>query len=579
MPSFLQVDHISKSYGEKILFEDISFNVNEGDKIALVAPNGTGKTTLLGILAGKGKSDSGGSVKFLRDVRIAFLEQEYAFNASLTVAAQLAAKDFEQELSQRKILSELGIAEDRLMGSLSGGEVKRVAIAQMLSCGADFYIMDEPTNHLDLEGIEYLENALKKSRCTLFMVTHDRYFLDRVCNTVMEMDRGEIFTYRGDYSNYLEKRTERITNFNAQTDKVRNILQRELEWIHATPCARSGKAKYRKDAFVQLKERAAETRIDRSISMAAIGGAARTLGTKVIDCKHLSFGYGDSLLVDDFSYKFARGERVGIVGENGIGKSTFLNLLVEGEMPSIERGESLQVGYYRQRGIEFNDEDTVLDVVPDTRLLEKFLFPRDMFNTRVSRLSGGEKRRLYLLTVLMQGPNMLVLDEPTNDLDIVTLNVLEEYLMDFKGTLVVVTHDRHFLDRIVDHLFVFCGGGLIKDFIGGYTEYRSFITDLRAEKRREERAAAEAKVGAKARTSDAHKLSFKEKRELEELEGRIAALEEEKAGLEAILQGTAPSGAVGSSASPADITAASVRYQALQAELDEAETRWLELSI
>jgi len=572
MPSFLQVERLSKSYGPKVLFENISFNINEGDKIALVAPNGTGKTSLLRILAGTDKSDTGGSVKFLKDIRIAFLEQEYYFDPSQTIAERVFDGDFERELALKRILTELGLDPSRTMSSLSGGEVKRVAIAELLSTGAEFLIMDEPTNHLDVDGIEYLEAWLKKSRCTLFMVTHDRYFLDRVCNTVMEMDRGAIYIYRGDYENFLAKRDERISNWNAQTDKVRNILRRELEWIHATPCARSGKAKYRKQAFLELKDRAADSYTVKTVAMDELSTGAR-LGNKVIDCTDLSWTYHtenvDIPLISHFSYKFQRYERVGIVGANGIGKSTFLNLLVESDLPSIQRGESLKIGYYRQQGMSFRDDDTVLDVVPDTHLLGQFLFPHEMYSNRIARLSGGEKRRLYLLTVLMQNPNLLILDEPTNDLDIVTLNILEEYLMEFKGSLIIVTHDRHFLDRLVDHLLVFCGNGVVKDFIGGYSEYRSYLEDLRAEQKKEERAAAGPAVKAPVEKVR-KKLSFNEKREFEALGEKISALESEKAGIEAFLSS--------GSGSYEEIAAKSARYQSLKDELDEAELRWLELS-
>ena len=569
MPSYLQIDNISKSYGTKVLFDHIGFNINEGDKIALVAPNGTGKTSLLRILAGKDKSDSGGSIKFLRDVRIAFLEQEYDYNPANTIAEQLYTGDFEQELRVRRILDELGLNPGQRMDALSGGEVKRVAITGMLAADADFLIMDEPTNHLDLDAIEYLENALKRSRCTLFMVSHDRYFLDRVCNTIMEMDRGAIYIYRGDYENFLSKRDERISNYNAETDRVRNVLRRELEWIHATPCARSGKAKYRKQAFLELKERAENAYTVTRVSMDGLAGAGY-LGKQVIDCKDLNFSWGGKTIIRDFTYNFQRGERVGIVGGNGIGKTTFLNLLADAVLPSVRRGESVRIGYYRQTGIEFRPDDTVMDTVPDTRLLERFLFPHEMWNNRIDRLSGGEKRRLYLLTVLMQEPNVLILDEPTNDLDIVTLNILEEYLLDFKGTLIIVTHDRHFLDRLVDHLFVFCGDGVVKDFIGGYTEYRSYIEDLRREERSRKQQESPKPAREKVRSDAPRKLSWKEKKELEQLEVDLEALEAEKTELEALL--------AGGTADYKAISDASARYESLRAELDAKETRWLELS-
>ena len=599
MASYLQIENISKSYGLKVLFDRISFNVNEGDKIALIAPNGAGKTSLMRILAGKDSSDSGGKVLFLKDIRIAFLEQDFDFDPQNTISQQIG-----DSLRTREILTSLGLVSgDRLMGELSGGEVKRVAITQMLASEADFFIMDEPTNHLDVDAIEFLESYLSRSRCTLLMVTHDRYFLDRVCNTVMELDRGAIYTYRGNYQNYLEKRQERISNYNAQTDKVRNLLRRELEWIHATPCARSGKAKYRKDAFRELQERAGQARVETNVSMDEVKYAAR-LGTKVINCKDLYCEYpGWPCIVRDFTYNFSRGEKVGIVGRNGIGKSTFINLLMGVVSPqavvrgSIERGSSLQIGYYRQDGMSFKEDDTVLDVVPDMHLLGRFLFTPDMYGTRVSRLSGGERRRLYLLTILMKQPNMLVLDEPTNDLDIVTLNVLEEYLLDFSGTLIIVSHDRHFMDRLVDHLLVFCGDGVVKDFIGNFSEYRAFIKDYEAEARRSAKATAAPARTAKApaaRTRSSasasqpssslsgaspsaappkarpRRLTYKEQRELEALEAEIAALTAERANLETQLS----SGTLAYDA----LQAASARIGQIMALLDEKELRWLELS-
>ena len=567
MPSFLQIDNISKSYGTKVLFDRIGFNINEGDKIALVAPNGTGKTSLLRILAGKDKSDSGGKITFLKDIRIAFLEQEYDFDPGLTIEQQLSSPDFEEQLRVRRILDELGLQPGQKMGELSGGEVKRVAIAGMLAKEAEFLIMDEPTNHLDLDAIEYLENALKRSRCTLFMVSHDRYFLDRVCNTIMEMDHGAIYIYRGDYENFLEKRDERISNYNAETTRVRNILRRELEWIHATPCARSGKAKYRKQAFLELKDRAEAGYTTSSITLEGIASGGY-LGKQVIDCKDLNFSWEGKPIVKDFSYNFQRYERVGIVGGNGIGKSTFLNLLALSDNPAVKRGESVRIGYYRQEGLTLPDGDTVLETVQNTHLLEKFLFPHEMWSSRIGRLSGGEKRRLYLLTVLMQEPNVLILDEPTNDLDIVTLNILEEYLLDFKGTLLIVTHDRHFLDRLVDHLFIFCGDGVIKDFIGGYTEYRSFIEDRRREDRKEK--LQEAPKPERPKPQGPRKLSWKEKKELEQLEADLESLAKEQKELEAQLES--------GSLDYQRITEISSRYQALKAEIDEKETRWLELS-
>lgn len=593
MASYLQIENISKSYGPKILFEHIGFNVNEGDKIALIAPNGTGKTSLLRILAGKDKSDSGGKILFLKDIRIAFLEQEYSFDPGKTIFRQImdSSEEWTRELDSEhlfeyerrvvQILTDFSLGKgERLMGDLSGGEVKRVAITQMLASEADFYIMDEPTNHLDVDAIEYLESFLKRSRCTLLMVTHDRYFLDRVCNTVMEIDHGSIYTYKGDYENYLEKRTERIDLYNAETDKVRNVLRRELEWMHSTPCARSGKAKYRKNAFYALKDRAEDTYTVKSVDMSEVTRKGTYLGNKVIDCKDLSFYWDGKCYLDRFSYKFQRYDRVGIVGKNASGKTTFLNLLTGGWNPSmggeltgtIERGDSLIVGYYHQSGMEFKEDQTVLETVNDTHLLSMFLFSHDMLNTPVSRLSGGEKRRLYLLTILKKEPNLLILDEPTNDLDIVTLNILEEYLMEYKGSLIIVSHDRHFLDRLVDHLFVFCGDGIVKDFVGGYSEYREYIKEhesiQKAARKAEDKAMKPAAMIPEKEKKK--KLSWKEARELEALDKEIPELENEKASIE----GKLSSGELSSD----EIIKASNRYSEIKALLDEKELRWLELS-
>ena len=629
MASYLQIENISKSYGPKVLFEKIGFNINEGDKIALIAPNGTGKTSLMRILAGKDKSDSGGKIMFLKDIRIAFLEQEYDFDPEKTMFDQImsASGEFTKGLDQEnlweyerrvvKFLTEFNLPNpDQKMKELSGGEVKRVALAQMLASEAEFFIMDEPTNHLDIDAIEYLEGYLSRSRCTLLMVTHDRYFLDRVCNIVMEMDRGAVYTYKGNYQNYLEKREERIANYNAETDKVRNILRRELEWIRSTPCARTGKARYRINAFYDLKDRASQVYTTSQVNMNELKGATR-LGTKIINCKDVSFYYGDDCYLDKFTYNFQRYEKVGIVGRNGAGKSTFLDILtgrigyretpdqvgrdgngnvgrdgngnvgrdVSSSLPAttgnltgvIERGESLKIGYYHQSGMSFNPNDTVLDIVNDTWLLNRFLFPHEMLNNKIEKLSGGEKRRLYLLTILMQQPNLLILDEPTNDLDIVTLNILEEYLKEFGGSLIIVSHDRHFLDKLVDHLFIFCGNGLVKDFVGSYSEYREFIKEYEAEQRSQARAKekSEKEQAAKeaAKTSEApakkKKLTYKEQKEMEQLEKTLEALAAEKAELEEKLS---------SGSLPFDeLQSASQRIGVIMEETDEKELRLLEL--
>lgn len=602
MPSYLQIENISKSYGPKVLFDHIAFNINEGDKIALIAPNGTGKTSLLRIIAGKDSSDSGGKVLFLKDIRIAFLEQEYLFDPELTVIEQVHKDSLkwtehlspehlsEYEIRINKLVTSFHLDSSMKMKDLSGGEVKRVALVVMLASEADFYVMDEPTNHLDIDAIEFLEDYLTHARCTLLMVTHDRYFLDSVANIVMELDHGQVYIYKGNYENYLEKRQERIDNYNVETDKIRNVLRRELEWMHSSPCARTGKAKYRKNAFYELKDRAEQVYRSNQMDLSEMGGASR-LGTKIINCKDVSFFYGGKCYLSHFSYNFQRYEKVGIVGGNGVGKSTFVNILLNNLDPAdpgmltgtIERGESLNIGYYKQTGMSFDEDQTVLETVNDTHLLGQFLFSHDMLNNRVGSLSGGERRRLYLLTILMKQPNLLVMDEPTNDLDIVTINILEEYLKDFKGSLIIVSHDRHFLDRLVDHLFVFCGDGVVKDFIGSYSQYNQYLKDYKAAQRAQAREAARSsKIGGASKSGDANeadrgsapkkkRLSYKEQKELEQLEKDIASLTTEKTELEAKLNG--------SLTDYEEIQKATSRFGEVSAELDAKETRWLELSI
>ena len=593
MASYLQIENISKSYGPKVLFENISMNVNEGDKIALIAPNGTGKTSLLRILAGKDKSDSGGKILFLKDIRIAFLEQEYAYDPRKSIMQQImdGSEEWTRHLDTEhwyayerrvvELLTGFGLTDrDKSMSELSGGEIKRVAITEMLASEADFFIMDEPTNHLDIDAIEFLEDELTRSRCTLLMVTHDRYFLDSICNIVMELDRGNLYTYRGNYRNFLEKRAERIDQYNAETDRVRNILRRELEWMHSSPCARTGKAKARKNAFYGLRDRAGEVYREKIIDLKELPAGSSYLGNKVINCRDLSFWWDGKCYLDHFTYNFQRYERVGIVGRNAAGKTTFLNLLTGGWDPSlggemtgtIDRGESLRIGYYNQSGMHFDEDQTVLETVNDTHLLGRFLFTHDMLSSRVGRLSGGEKRRLYLLTVLMQQPNLLILDEPTNDLDIVTLNILEEYLKEFKGSLIIVSHDRHFLDRLVDHLFIFCGNGVIKDFIGSYSQYRDYLKEYEKQQAALKKSARpETALPPQTSPEKKRKLSWKESRELEDLEKALSDLETEKASIEESLSG----GLLG----PDEVRKLSDRYSQVQALLDEKETRWLELQL
>ena len=625
MASFLQVENISKSYGDKVLFSNISFNINEGDKIALIAPNGTGKSSLLKILAGLDSSDRGGEIKFMKDIKVAFLDQSINFNPQNTLFDEVYSRlgdtydvirNYEQAIASgderlieramaamdavdgwsaeqriKQVLSSMKLTRlDQPMGELSGGEAKRAAIALMLLQEADFLVMDEPTNHLDIDVIEYIESFLQKSRCTLLMVTHDRYFLDRVCNTIFELDRGELFVYRGNYSQFLEKREERYTNMQANIDKARNLLRRELEWIRSTPQARTGKARYRINAFYDLKGKASVSLARKDMT---IDVATSRLGGKIIDCEDVTLHFGERTMLDDFSYKFSRYERVGIVGKNGAGKSTFLNLMtgyLQPESGKIERGETLRIGYYRQQGMEFKAGQTVFDIVHDiaetieasdghsvsaTTMLNRFLFPPDTHNKRVEILSGGEQRRLYLLTVLMRNPNFLILDEPTNDLDILTLNVLEEYLMAFKGCLLIVSHDRYFLDKTVDHLFIFREGGVVKDFVGQYSEYREYVKEQEAEEARQAKIAAEKAQKNKPQpttsaTPARRKLSYKEQRELEELEQLLPQLESEKTALEEKLS----SGTL----SHEELSAAAARIGEIINQIEEKEMRWLELS-
>lgn len=583
MASYLQVEHISKSYGDKILLNNISFNINQGDKIALIAPNGSGKSTLLSILAGKDSSDMGGEIKFMKDITIAYLEQDYDFDKEATILDEVFTKkedvksaiseyykalessdqkrivkaiaeierldcwNYEQKI--KEVLTNLKLTDfNKKMKQLSGGEVKRVAIAGMILKEADFLVMDEPTNHLDIEIIEYLEEYLSKSKSTLFMVTHDRYFLDRVCNTILELDKGELYLYKGNYSYFLEKREERIANATAEVEKARNLFRRELEWIRSTPCARTGKAKYRIDAFNSLKEKTVGDFDEKKIN---INVKSSRLGTKIINCKDVSFSYSDRPMLKEFTYNFARGEKVGIVGDNGVGKSTFLKLLcgdLEPQSGELSRGETLVFGHYRQEGISFNENDTIFDAVHDiaevvtladgkqvpvSTFLNYFLFPPQTHRTKISRLSGGEKRRLYLLTILMKNPNFLILDEPTNDLDIITLNVLEEYLESFSGSLLIVSHDRYFLDKIADHIFIFKGNGEVKDFVGKYSEYRA-IQDYEKENSQtsEKSKKSDNKEYKKEQLEKKKRLSFKEQRLYDQLTLECSNLEEEKLKLE-----------------------------------------------
>ncbi|MCE5319629.1 MAG: ABC-F family ATP-binding cassette domain-containing protein [Bacteroidales bacterium] len=629
MASILQAKNISKSYGTKVLFDNLDFNINEGDKIALIAPNGSGKSSLLKVLSGKDSSDNGGIVNIMKDVKVAYLEQEPGFDPDRTVFEEVfAASDilsstvaeyesaivsgdekrievaihqmdaqdaWQYELKVKQILTQLDIHSlDQSMGDLSGGQKKRVAIAGIMIHEADFIILDEPTNHLDLIVIEFLEEYLKRTQATILMVTHDRYFLDRVCNHIIELENGKLYTYKGNYSYYLEKREERIENFNSETERARNLFRGELDWMRRMPQARATKAKYRINAFYDLKERAGQVIKDKNIKIDV--GSSR-LGTKIINCKGVTHFYDDFCTIDDFTYNFAKGEKIGLVGPNGVGKSTFLEVMTGSVLPvsgEIDRGETLVFGFYRQTGLQYEPEDTVIDVVrkiaevvtladgntmPVTQFLSRFLFPHPTHNTKVDRLSGGERRRLYLVTVLMKNPNFLILDEPTNDLDIMSLNVLEEYLLNFQGCLLIVSHDRYFLDKLADHIFVFEGKGLIKDYVGKYTEYREQVKEA---EREAELSAKEAKVLAREKSAESadsavsedkfqkKKLSFKEQKELEKLENDIESLEKEKSSLEAALS----SGMLSSE----ELTKSSVRIAEVIAHIDSKSDRWLELN-
>ena len=621
MASILQAAGLSKSYGIRTLFENLYININEGDKIALIAPNGSGKSTLLRILAGKDSSDGDGSVKLMQGATVAWLEQDPELDPDKTIfqevfraseilssviveyEAAIAANDhkrvenavhnmdihnawqYEQKVNQ--VLSRLNLPNSqRQISTLSGGERKRVALASIMINEADLIVLDEPTNHLDLEIIEQLEEYLKRTASSLLMVTHDRYFLDRVCNHILELDNGVLYTYKGNYSYFLEKRDERVDIFNTETERARNLLRTELDWMRRMPQARATKAKYRINAFYELKERADKRVVQKQMKIDV--GASR-LGTKIINCKNLTHYWDNYCTVNEFTYNFTKGEKVGIVGANGAGKSTFLKLLtgeIENYKGEIDRGETLVIGHYRQDGLTFDPEETVIDAVrrvaevvtladgstiPVTQFLSRFLFPHSSHNTKIEKLSGGERRRLYLVTVLMKSPNFLILDEPTNDLDIVSLNVLEEYLLAFPGSLIIVSHDRYFLDKLADHIFVFEGDGLIKDYVGKYSEYREMVKELEAAKERElikKKEPVIIKNNDDKKTSG--KLTWKEQRELEEIEEKLDTLEKEKSSLEAALSS--------GSLSPEELTKYSLRIGEVISDLDRLGDRWLELT-
>ena len=600
MIPYLDVQHLSKSFGALTLFRDISFSIGEGQKVGLIAKNGTGKSTLLSILSGKEGYDSG-SIVFRRDLKVGMLEQSPVFDPDESVLDACFNHQGEDEkvLKAKQVLTQLKIRDlNQRMDQLSGGQQKRVALANVLLTEPDLLILDEPTNHLDLEMIEWLEGYLARGNKTLLMVTHDRFFLDRVCSVILELDDQTIYTYRGNYAYYLEKRQERIDNRRAEVARANNLYRTELEWMRRMPQARGHKARYREEAFYELEKVAKQRLEERQLRLKA---SNVYIGSKIFECQYISKSFpiansqqptADSQLIilKDFYYNFSRFEKMGIVGNNGTGKSTFIKMLL-GQVPvddgRIVIGETVKFGYFSQEGLQFNESQKVIDVITAiadyvdlgsgrklsaSQLLQYFLFTPEQQYNYVYKLSGGERRKLYLCTVLMQNPNFLVLDEPTNDLDIVTLQILEEYLQDFPGCVIVVSHDRYFMDKVVDHLLVFKGQGVVKDFPGNYTQYREWATLEENKPSTSNNASSIGSTGTKAsyRHDDRRRLSYKEKREMEQLEKDIAALEAEKKQIEEAL--------CGGTTSVDEITALSKRLPQLNDELDEKSMRWLELS-
>jgi len=588
MVPYLDVQHLSKSFGALQLFEDISFSIGEGQKVGLIAKNGTGKSTLLSILCGKEGYDAG-DIVFRRDLKIGFLEQSPTFDPEETVldACFNHQGDPEKVLKAKQVLTQLKIKDlEQPMGQLSGGQQKRVALANVLLTEPDLLILDEPTNHLDLEMIEWLEGFLQRGNRTLLMVTHDRFFLDRVCSVILELDDRTIYTYRGNYAYYLEKRQERIDNRRAEIARANNLYRTELEWMRRMPQARGHKARYREEAFYELEKVAKQRLEERQLRLKA---SNVYIGSKIFEIQYVSKKFEDVVILKDFYYNFSRFEKMGIVGSNGTGKSTFIKMLLGLEPVDeghIVIGDTVRFGYFSQEGLQFNEQQKVIDVITDiadyvelgggkklsaSQLLQYFLFTPEQQYNYVYKLSGGERRKLYLCTVLMRNPNFLVLDEPTNDLDIVTLQILEEYLQDFPGCVIVVSHDRYFMDKVVDHLLVFKGQGEIKDFPGNYTQYREWAS-LEENKTSSSSSSSSTSTAGKPsyRHDDRRRLSYKEKREMEQLEKDIAALEDEKKKIEEAL--------CGGTTEVEEITAMSKRLPQLNEELDEKSMRWLELS-
>lgn len=618
MISYLQIENLTKSYGDRLLFGDVTFGINQGDKIGLIAKNGTGKTTLLRIIAGLESPDSG-TVTFRSDLRVGYLDQTPAFDPGMTVLdacmvpdtpSAIIVAEYEKALLEgdqsrieksmqkmeaagawnyderlRQLLTRFHITDmNARMGNLSGGQQKRVALARILLENPDMIILDEPTNHLDIDIIEWLENYLTRQNVTLLMVTHDRYFLDRVCNKIIEIDRQQTFSYDGNYDCYLRRRAERIEAMSAELAKVKNTLRKEQEWMRRQPQARAGKARYRIDAFYDLKERSKVNLREDNIAIGHIKSSY--IGSKIFEAKNVNKRFGDKVILDDFTYTFARRERLGIIGANGVGKSTFIKML-QGVEPTDSGewnvGETVRFGYYSQQGISFDDNKKVIDAVSEIadyiiiddkhrytpmQFLTHFLFSPADQQKYIHTLSGGEKARLHLAVTLMRRPNFLILDEPTNDLDIVTLGILEDYLENFSGCLIVISHDRFFLDNIVDHLFVMEGNGNIKDFPGNYSEYRQWA-DERRKLEAENRDEKKSDTKSKPRQEKPRKLTFKERKELEQLTADIDSLTAEKKSLDELFA---------SGKTLDNVAELSRRYDELTAELDEKELRWLELS-
>ena len=594
---YLQVEDLAFAVGDKVLFHDISFGIAEGQRVGLIAQNGTGKTSLLNLIAGHEEPEHG-TITFRRDLRVAYLEQTPSYPAEMTVMEACLWQCREEPRRIQEYLTKLKITDhNQPISHLSGGQLKRVALANVLCREPDLLILDEPTNHLDLQMIEWLENYLSRSSMTLLMVTHDRYFLDRVCNLILELDNQTLYTYRGNYEYYLEKRQERINVTNANIARAQNIYRTELEWMRRMPQARGHKARYREEAFADLEQRAKQRITEQTMSLQM---NSTYIGSKIFEAQYVSKTFpprddapGDTgkVILKDFYYNFSRYEKMGIVGANGTGKTTFIKMLLGLVPPDSGRfvvGETVRFGYFSQDGMQFNTEMRVIDAVRQVaeyvdlgsgrhltamQFLQHFLFTPLQQQNYIYKLSGGERRRLYLCTVLMQNPNFLILDEPTNDLDIVTLNILEDYLKNFKGCVIVVSHDRYFMDKVVDHLLVFQGDGVVKDFPGNYTQYRNSSDSDKGEKT----GAPSPRQGQKSlpsrgdsEGSAVRRLTYKERKEMEALEATIAALEDEKQAIEtALCSGTL---------SIADLTEKSKRLPLLQDELDTAELRWLELS-